>query len=132
MKWLTWLASRLHRIIVAYVLTLLLCAGCMVALEGLSPVDALWYCGVTSLTIGYGDIAAKTEAGRLIVMLFAHFWVFVIGPVVVANIITGVIQDRDEWTHEEQEEIKNLLRQIGKQNTLSEHKHMGVKECHYQ
>ena len=112
MKALVWLAARLHRVVLAYFLSLALCAGCMVALEGLSPVDALWYSGVTSLTIGYGDIAAKTEAGRLIVMIFAHFWVFVIGPVVIANIVAGVIKDRDEWTHEEQEEIKTLLKQI--------------------
>ena len=128
MSWLTWLAARLHRIVIAYLLTLFLCAGAMVVLEGLSPVDALWYSGVTSLTIGYGDIAAKTEAGRLIVMVFAHFWVFVIGPVVVANVVMGVIKDRNEWTHEEQEEMKKLLHEVHRCNTMTTHKHTGVSE----
>lgn len=128
MRGLIWLAERLHRIVLAYLLTLCLCAGAMMALEGLSAVDALWYSGVTSLTIGYGDIAAKTEAGRLIVMMFAHFWVFVIGPAIVANIITNVIKDRNEWTHEEQEEIKKLLQDVHHCNTMTPHKHTGVVE----
>lgn len=126
MKALIWLAAKLRRVVGAYVLTICLCAGAVMWLEGLGPVDALWYCGVTSLTIGYGDIAAKTDAGRLIVMVFAHFWVFVIGPVVIANIVSGIIKDRNEWTHEEQEEMKKLLHDLHKDRTIATHKQTGV------
>lgn len=126
MKALIWLAAKLRRIIGAYLLSLCLCAGAMMALEGLNAVDALWYSGVTSLTIGYGDIAAKTEAGRLIVMMFAHFWVFVIGPVVIANIVSGIIQDRNEFSHEEQEEMKKLLQEVHQCSKVQPHQQTGV------
>lgn len=126
MKALVWLAAKLRRVVCAYLLSLCLCAGAMVWLEGLAPVDALWYCGVTSLTIGYGDIAAKTDAGRLIVMMFAHFWVFVIGPVVIANIVSGIIQDRNEFSHEEQEEMKKLLQEVHQCSKLQTPKQTGV------
>lgn len=40
----------------------------MVEFEGLSPFDAIWLSSTTIATVGYGDLAAKTTAGRLSTM----------------------------------------------------------------
>ncbi|HXW98279.1 MAG TPA: potassium channel family protein, partial [Methanomicrobiales archaeon] len=36
------------------------------ALEGLTPLDAAYYVVSTIATVGYGDIAPKTSAGRVL------------------------------------------------------------------
>ncbi|TVP52926.1 MAG: potassium channel protein [Halomonadaceae bacterium] len=38
----------------------------MMALEGLSPLDAYWLTFTTLLTVGYGDLAPATAGGRLV------------------------------------------------------------------
>jgi voltage-gated potassium channel len=38
-------------------------------LEGLSPVDALYFSVVTVATVGYGDITPRTETGKFLAML---------------------------------------------------------------
>jgi voltage-gated potassium channel len=111
-KIILFLVGNLRAIFLVYFLSLFLCAGIISVVEEMSYGDALWYSNVTSLTIGYGDIAAKTAAGRIVIMLFAHFWVFGIAPLIVVNILDRVIKDRNEFTHEEQEELKAMLRRI--------------------
>ena len=37
--------------------------------EGLPLGDALYFAGVTGLTIGYGDIVVKSTAGRIVAIL---------------------------------------------------------------
>lgn len=117
-NFIVWLASSFRRIIVAYVLTFVVCAGAFSVLEDKGFGDSLWYTGVTALTIGYGDMYAVTPAGRILMLFFAHVWVFGIAPLVVVNIINAFVQDKNEFSHEEQEEIKNLLRELAKQRTI--------------
>lgn len=78
-------------------------------------LDSLYWATVTSLTIGYGDISPQTAAGKLMTMVFAHLWVFGIAPLIITNILTMTLEDRNAFTHEEQEEIKNLLKDIRSQ-----------------
>ena len=44
-------------------------AGAMMAAEGLDLPDALWLTITTATTVGYGDLSAKTPAGRLATLL---------------------------------------------------------------
>ena len=44
-------------------------AGTMMAAEGLDLPDALWLTITTATTVGYGDLSAKTPAGRLATVL---------------------------------------------------------------
>lgn len=111
-KIILFLVGNLRAVFLVYFLSLFLCAGIISVVEEMSYGDALWYSNVTSLTIGYGDISAKTTAGRIAIMFFAHFWVFGIAPLIVVNILDRVIKDRNEFTHEEQEELKTMLRCI--------------------
>jgi voltage-gated potassium channel len=39
--------------------------------EGLSYVDALYFTAVTLTTVGYGDFAPKTDAGKLFTAVYA-------------------------------------------------------------
>ena len=114
-RYVTWLASSIWRIALLYICSLLLCAILMTSIEGWTFSNSLWYSSVTSLTVGYGDIFPTTTAGRIVAMLFAHFWIFGVAPLVVTNILNVSLEDRDKFSHDEQEEIKTLLREIHKQ-----------------
>lgn len=52
--------------------------------EGLSPGEALYFAGVTGLTIGYGDIVVKSSAGRIVAILIGFIGVLFTGLVVAA------------------------------------------------
>ena len=67
---------------------------------------SLYFTQVTAATIGYGDIYPVTGNGRLTMAFFANFWGLLIYPLLVANIIVKLIDNRNEFTHEEQEELK--------------------------
>lgn len=87
-------------------------AGLYALFEGAAFADALWWAIVTATTTGYGDIAPKTLPGRAVAFLLMHLAVFLIIPLIVARIITNVIEDSDRFTHAEQEEILTRLARI--------------------
>jgi len=47
--------------------------------EDLSLEDALYFAMVSALTVGFGDIAARTRGGRVVAVLLAFLGVVVIG-----------------------------------------------------
>lgn len=44
----------------------------MIVLEGLPLLDAVWLTATTIVTVGYGDVSAKTAAGRIATMLLMY------------------------------------------------------------
>lgn len=87
------------------VLTLL---GTLVAwLEGWSLVRDGWYYGmVLGSTTGFGDLSPATIPGRLIsVYLLLPIGLIGVG-VIVGRVAATVIETRDAWKHEEQEQVK--------------------------
>lgn len=114
---IVWLSSSIWRIIALYVISLLIGAGAFSIAEAKPFFDSVWWCCVTALTIGYGDVFPVTPTGRIIGMVFAHFWIMFIAPLVIANILNIALEDRNLFSHEEQEEMKALLKQLAdKQN----------------
>ena len=49
--------------------------------EGLGWIDAFYFCTITLTTIGYGDIAPQTDAGKLFTMMYALIGIGIIGAV---------------------------------------------------
>lgn len=105
-----WLAGSAWRVLALYAVSVLVCASLFCMIEGRSFAESLWWAGVTSLTIGYGDITPTTTAGRVVAMMFSHLWIFGIAPLIVTNMLQSAIEDRNSFTHEEQEEMKATLR----------------------
>lgn len=107
-----YLAEKFHRIVVFYIGSIVVASLLLMWIED-KPFDLMmWYTCVTALTIGYGDVTATTICGRIVTMLFAHLWIFGIAPLVVANVLNALLENRDRFSHEEQEEIKRQLQQI--------------------
>jgi len=61
----------------------------MMALEGMAPGDAIWLTATTIVTVGYGDLSAKTAAGRTATILLMYG-----GGIFVLATLVGVLT---EW-----------------------------------
>ncbi|MBL8518327.1 MAG: two pore domain potassium channel family protein [Betaproteobacteria bacterium] len=109
---LVFVANRLWLVLLLYVVSLALGALSFAALENKSLWDGLWWSVVTSLTIGYGDLVPASVPGRLLGMAFGHFWIFLVIPMIVANIVVHLLDDKNLFSDAEQEEVKRRLQRI--------------------
>jgi voltage-gated potassium channel len=71
----------------------------MMVLEGMALRDALWLTATTIVTVGYGDLFAKTDAGRLATVGF----MYVGGIFVVASLVSALV----DWRTDSQERKAN-------------------------
>ncbi len=119
-KLLIYIANRLWLIIALYAVSLIFGAVSFAILEQKSLADGLWWATVTSLTIGYGDLTPVTPAGRIVGILFGHFWIFIVIPMIVANIIMHLVEDKHLFSDEEQRELMQRLKRIESRLTQQE------------
>lgn len=84
------LDNRVILIIVSVISLQLLGGLGLMVFEGISFKDAQWLTFITSTTVGYGDIYAVTEAGRLITMAITIVGGVVYGALVITSIIDYV------------------------------------------
>jgi len=75
-------------------------------------LDSLYWSIVTATTLGYGDFAPHTTEGKVLTSALITATVFVFIPTITANLASKLIVNRDVFTHEEQEEIKDKLTAI--------------------
>lgn len=54
----------------------------MVALEGMTIFEAIWLTATTIVTVGYGDLSAKTELGRVATMLLYGAGIFTLAATI--------------------------------------------------
>lgn len=111
-KILLYVANRIWLILGIYVASLLAGAAIFAVAEGKSFADGLWWAAVTALTIGYGDLTPVTVVGRMAGVLFGHFWIFMVIPMIIANILLHLVEDRNAFTHEEQLEVLERLKNV--------------------
>lgn len=119
-KILIYIANRLWLILGLYAVSLIFGAVSFAILEQKSLADGLWWATVTSLTIGYGDLTPVTPAGRIVGILFGHFWIFIVIPMIVANIIMHLVEDKHLFSDEEQRELMQRLKRIESRLTQQE------------
>jgi len=74
--------------------------------------DSAWWGMMTLTTVGYGDQYPHTTVGRIMGILLVTSAVFIIIPTLTAFIATRLIVNDDAWTHDEQEQVKDDLKQI--------------------
>lgn len=76
--------------------------------------DSLWWGLMTFTTVGYGDQYPTSILGRVGGIALVMVAVFVVVPTVTALIASHLIHDENVFTHDEQEELKELVRAIHK------------------
>ena len=74
--------------------------------------DSLWWGLMTFTTVGYGDQCPTSPLGRIGGIALVIVAVFIVLPTMTALIASRLIHDEHEWTHDEQEEVKALIRDI--------------------
>jgi voltage-gated potassium channel len=96
----------------SYLALLLTCSVLYDYFEGKSFGDSIWWAIVTASTVGYGDAYPTTWQGRVMAGVLISAMIFFVLPLITAHFASTLIVDHDAFKHEEQEEIKNNLREI--------------------
>ena len=101
------------RLLVLTSLVLLLVASISYSLfEKKNVLDSLWWALITSTTVGYGDFYPASLGGRVTAIVLLLIMILFLIPMITASFASKLIVNRDAFTHEEQEEMKVLLRKI--------------------
>jgi lysylphosphatidylglycerol synthetase-like protein (DUF2156 family) len=97
------IANSLPVIALLYVISLAVGALSFFILEDAPLGDGLWWSIVSALTVGYGDEAPVTTAGRIVAGFLLIFWILFLTPCLIANFVVRILHDKNEYTHAEQE-----------------------------
>lgn len=104
--------DSVSEVLAYYAALLVLATESFAYFEGKGIWDSLWLSCVTSLTIGYGDLYPVTVGGRITAIALGFSSVFVIAPLIVYHLLKGMMDDKDAFTHAEQESIMRDLAAI--------------------
>jgi voltage-gated potassium channel len=113
--------DTVKELLLAYVVLVLVCAAAYAHLEQTTYFNAIWRACVTALTVGYGDIYPASTGGKVIAIVLMHASVLLILPLLIGNVCSVCIKNRNEFTEHEQEEIRAALRRLeDRLNTLAD------------
>lgn len=110
--------DSLKEIVVIYLSTVLVGAVLFSILEKVGLFNSIYWSFITTLSIGYGDFSPHTTGGKILTIILANFVLLFIIPMFIGHSLHKLIPDRNEFTDEEQEEIKTTLRKIAKKNGI--------------
>ena len=112
MKRLNAYTDTFRELAAIYLAVLFLATTVFAIAEDKSFADSLWWACVTAMTVGYGDIYPVTALGRVTGALLMHLVPLFLAPIVITRLVTRIIDDRDRFSHEEQEHLKSQLAAI--------------------
>ena len=87
-------------------------SGIYALFEKKNFLDSLWWALITATTVGYGDSYPSTTGGRFVAVSLVLGMILFLIPMITASIASKLIVNRDAFTHEEQEEMKRVLKEI--------------------
>jgi voltage-gated potassium channel len=106
-------ATDTFREIIIYYLVVLTASALLFSYFEEKPVfESFWWACVTGLTIGYGDLYPVTVGGKIVAILLMHIVPLIIIPLIVTRLLTSVIEDKNQFSDAEQEQIKQDIRSI--------------------
>jgi hypothetical protein len=104
--------NRIWFVIILMVLVHLAAGLLYSVFEGVSLEDGQWWATVTGTTTGYGDLYPVTFAGRWMARLYM-FAMMILSGFVIGHIASAVIEDKNLFSHYEQETLKLSTLMIG-------------------
>lgn len=105
-------ANSTRGVVLLFVGTILVWSVGWMLVEGSSFADGIYWTITTMTTVGYGDMSPDSAWGKVATSVLMLWSVFGLVPILVGNLVTKVIHNPHEWTHDEQELIKGQLAQI--------------------
>lgn len=95
-----------------YFILLMLVSFVFSVVEAKTFFESVWWACATAMTVGYGDIYPATMTGKVLAMVWMHVVPLVVVPMIITRLMVHIVDDKNAFTNEEQEEIKNLLTYI--------------------
>lgn len=120
MQVIRWVINTPRYVWTAVLAVWVICSWSYSLLEHKGPVEGLWWGIVTGSTVGYGDFYPESTAGRFIGAVLICSMLLLI-PIGIGHVIARLVQDRNEFTHEEQVEMQAMQREdveLARENNL--------------
>ena len=92
-----------------YLSLLLVSAVLYMNLEGRTFLESFYWAGTTATSTGYGDIIPKTVGGQVLAFVLMHVSIFGVAPLIIVRLVDRLNQNRDAFTHEEQQLILDSI-----------------------